>query len=469
MSWDGRWLLLILRVPEQRRELRHQLTTQLAWAGLGRSATGCGSRRTSTAKRWWPPRAGAAALVSRGARRARRHGPRDRRGLGPAGPARALRAVRRRLRPGAARRRRRRSPCRLRSCTPGGGSRSSIPTSRTTCCRPTGRAARLRAVQRTPRALGPGRPGALRLARATVSREAHLRRLLRRHDRHALDRSGYASGRVTSPPWSARPRSSTPPTCPTWSSPSTTAAGLANARPGRLAADRPRHRPAQGRVRRLRRPARHRHDGLHVLRAGLPAARPQPAGGGDRLADPARRAALRRPPEPADPRCWWPRATTCARSASSWAPRSCAAARAIKASASGFEAFESPEHCRRSAPPAWRSRVAEARLRADPDHRDVALPATLDAPGRPAAAVPRHARGAAARGAGRAAPGLALEAYGAGNLPETTRRCWKRSPRARAAAWWCSSSASASTGGWIWARTRPARRSWRPAPSAGST
>jgi phenylacetic acid degradation operon negative regulatory protein len=34
-SWDGRWLLVVLRVPEQRRELRHRLTTQLAWAGFG--------------------------------------------------------------------------------------------------------------------------------------------------------------------------------------------------------------------------------------------------------------------------------------------------------------------------------------------------------------------------------------------------------------------------------------------------
>ncbi|HKO26246.1 MAG TPA: PaaX family transcriptional regulator C-terminal domain-containing protein [Solirubrobacteraceae bacterium] len=33
--WDGRWLVLILRVPESRREVRHQLRTQLAWAGLG--------------------------------------------------------------------------------------------------------------------------------------------------------------------------------------------------------------------------------------------------------------------------------------------------------------------------------------------------------------------------------------------------------------------------------------------------
>src|ERR1700754_2201867 len=35
VAWDGRWLLLVLRVPEQRRELRHRLTTQLAWSGFG--------------------------------------------------------------------------------------------------------------------------------------------------------------------------------------------------------------------------------------------------------------------------------------------------------------------------------------------------------------------------------------------------------------------------------------------------
>jgi phenylacetic acid degradation operon negative regulatory protein len=34
-QWDGQWLLVILRVPEQRREVRHQLRTQLAWAGFG--------------------------------------------------------------------------------------------------------------------------------------------------------------------------------------------------------------------------------------------------------------------------------------------------------------------------------------------------------------------------------------------------------------------------------------------------
>jgi phenylacetic acid degradation operon negative regulatory protein len=34
-EWDGRWLVLVLRVPEQRREVRHQLRSRLAWAGLG--------------------------------------------------------------------------------------------------------------------------------------------------------------------------------------------------------------------------------------------------------------------------------------------------------------------------------------------------------------------------------------------------------------------------------------------------
>jgi phenylacetic acid degradation operon negative regulatory protein len=34
-TWDGRWLVLVLRVPEERREVRHQLRTRLAWAGFG--------------------------------------------------------------------------------------------------------------------------------------------------------------------------------------------------------------------------------------------------------------------------------------------------------------------------------------------------------------------------------------------------------------------------------------------------
>ncbi len=34
-QWDGRWLVVVLRVPEERRAVRHQLRTRLAWAGLG--------------------------------------------------------------------------------------------------------------------------------------------------------------------------------------------------------------------------------------------------------------------------------------------------------------------------------------------------------------------------------------------------------------------------------------------------
>jgi phenylacetic acid degradation operon negative regulatory protein len=34
-DWDGRWLVVVVRVPEERREVRHQARTQLAWAGFG--------------------------------------------------------------------------------------------------------------------------------------------------------------------------------------------------------------------------------------------------------------------------------------------------------------------------------------------------------------------------------------------------------------------------------------------------
>jgi phenylacetic acid degradation operon negative regulatory protein len=34
-AWDGRWLVLVLRVPEERRDVRHLVRTRLAWAGLG--------------------------------------------------------------------------------------------------------------------------------------------------------------------------------------------------------------------------------------------------------------------------------------------------------------------------------------------------------------------------------------------------------------------------------------------------
>lgn len=39
-SWDGRWLVLLVSVPESQRDLRHQLRTKLTWAGLGSPAPG---------------------------------------------------------------------------------------------------------------------------------------------------------------------------------------------------------------------------------------------------------------------------------------------------------------------------------------------------------------------------------------------------------------------------------------------
>ncbi len=38
--WDGRWLVLLVSVPEASRQLRHRLRTRLAWAGLGSPAPG---------------------------------------------------------------------------------------------------------------------------------------------------------------------------------------------------------------------------------------------------------------------------------------------------------------------------------------------------------------------------------------------------------------------------------------------
>ena len=39
-EWDGRWLLVVLRVPEDQREVRHLVRTQLAWAGFGSLGNG---------------------------------------------------------------------------------------------------------------------------------------------------------------------------------------------------------------------------------------------------------------------------------------------------------------------------------------------------------------------------------------------------------------------------------------------
>lgn len=39
-DWDGRWLLVLARVPETERPARHRLRTRLAWAGLGSPSPG---------------------------------------------------------------------------------------------------------------------------------------------------------------------------------------------------------------------------------------------------------------------------------------------------------------------------------------------------------------------------------------------------------------------------------------------
>jgi phenylacetic acid degradation operon negative regulatory protein len=39
-EWDGRWLLVLARVPESERAARHRLRTRMGWAGLGSPAPG---------------------------------------------------------------------------------------------------------------------------------------------------------------------------------------------------------------------------------------------------------------------------------------------------------------------------------------------------------------------------------------------------------------------------------------------
>src|SRR6266700_2773783 len=38
--WDARWLLLLVSVPESKRDLRHRLRTRLSWAGFGSPEAG---------------------------------------------------------------------------------------------------------------------------------------------------------------------------------------------------------------------------------------------------------------------------------------------------------------------------------------------------------------------------------------------------------------------------------------------
>ena len=41
VPWDGEWLLVFASVPEERREIRHQLRNRLLWAGFGSFAPSC--------------------------------------------------------------------------------------------------------------------------------------------------------------------------------------------------------------------------------------------------------------------------------------------------------------------------------------------------------------------------------------------------------------------------------------------
>jgi phenylacetic acid degradation operon negative regulatory protein len=50
-DWDGRWVVLLVSVPETMRELRHRLRTRLSWAGFGSPSPGV----------WVAPRAEAEA------------------------------------------------------------------------------------------------------------------------------------------------------------------------------------------------------------------------------------------------------------------------------------------------------------------------------------------------------------------------------------------------------------------------
>jgi phenylacetic acid degradation operon negative regulatory protein len=50
-NWDGRWLIVLVSIPESLRDLRHRLRTRLSWAGFGSPAPGV----------WITPRPGAEA------------------------------------------------------------------------------------------------------------------------------------------------------------------------------------------------------------------------------------------------------------------------------------------------------------------------------------------------------------------------------------------------------------------------
>jgi phenylacetic acid degradation operon negative regulatory protein len=69
-TWDGRWLMIVLRVPEENRAVRHQIRSSLAWAGFGSLGGGLwltphvGREREASATLQQEPLAGATSFIA---------------------------------------------------------------------------------------------------------------------------------------------------------------------------------------------------------------------------------------------------------------------------------------------------------------------------------------------------------------------------------------------------------------------
>jgi phenylacetic acid degradation operon negative regulatory protein len=69
-TWDGRWLMIVLRVPEENRAVRHQVRSSLAWAGFGSLGGGLwltphvGREREASATLQQEPLAGATSFIA---------------------------------------------------------------------------------------------------------------------------------------------------------------------------------------------------------------------------------------------------------------------------------------------------------------------------------------------------------------------------------------------------------------------
>ena len=290
--------------------------------------------------------------------------------------------------------------------------------------------------------------------------QAHLRRLLRRHDRDDADRrpaTRRCKGHLGAPdPPDAR--SSTRATCRSWSSPSTSRCWTRRTRG-----------PPTGCGSRATSPSTATATTASsscTARTRWPTRRPRSrsccAGSASRWWSRARRSrsacCAATGARTCSRACWWPRATTCARSCSCSARRSSPARRAVKASASGFEAFTSPERCRRSARRASLINIDESRLQRRHPRRDRAA-AGARRQRRAAAPVPRHARRAAARRDGRADQGPGDRGLRRRDLrrrrPVPVRRARRRRAPRHRDRW---SSASAPTAASTSAPTPPAAR-----------